>query len=123
MDLLVAHRFGVAIVESKSVSTSVRINSAGEWERLWRGRWEGMEDANLQGERQGIVLRALLTARQSEFLDRLLGFLQGTFTAMALDVFVAISDPTSTPDGHKRGAWRAWCGPLAPERPTTRPRP
>jgi hypothetical protein len=61
MDHLVVHGFGVAIVESKSVSTSVRINAAGEWERRWDRQWRGMPDPILQGERQGLVLKRLLT--------------------------------------------------------------
>lgn len=92
MDHLVVHGFGVAIVESKSVSTSVRINVAGEWERQWDGPWRGMPDPILQGERQGLVLKRLLVSRESELLDKLLGVFKGTFTLMALDVFAAISD-------------------------------
>ena len=92
MDHVVVHGFGFAIVESKSVSTSVRINAAGEWERRWDGAWRGMPDPVLQGERQGLVLKRLLVSRQDELLDRVLGLFQGTFGAMALDVFAAISD-------------------------------
>ncbi len=92
MDHLVVHGYGVTIVESKSVSTSVRINAAGEWERQWDGRWRGMPDPILQGERQGLVLKRILISRESELLDKVLGMFQGTFTNMALDVFAAISD-------------------------------
>jgi hypothetical protein len=92
MDHLVVHGFGVAIVESKSVSTSVRINAAGEWERRWGRQWRGMPDPIRQGERQGLVLKRLLTSRQDELLDKVIGLFQGTFHAMALDVFAAISD-------------------------------
>ena len=52
IDHLVLHSLGAAIIESKSVSTSVRINAANEWERLWEGAWRGMPDPLLQGERQ-----------------------------------------------------------------------
>ena len=92
MDHVIVHRFGIAIVESKSVSTSVRINASDEWERQWGGRWRGMPDPILQGERQCLVLKRLLVSRQDELLDKLLGVFQGTFWAMAQDVFVAISD-------------------------------
>ena len=93
MDHLVLHAFGAAIVESKSVSTSVRVNSAGEWERLWDGRWQGMADPVLQGERQGMLLKKLLVGRQTELLDKaIFGLLQGSFKHMALDVFAGISD-------------------------------
>ncbi|TVR97253.1 MAG: NERD domain-containing protein, partial [Trueperaceae bacterium] len=102
MDHVVVHGFGIAIVESKSVSTSVRINAAGEWERRWGGRWSGMPDAILQGERQGLVLKRLLTSRQDALLDKVLGLFKGTFGAMALDVFAAISDD-GTIERAKRG--------------------
>ncbi len=92
MDHVIVHRFGIAIVESKSVSTSVRINASDEWERQWGGRWRGMPDPILQGDRQGLVLKRLLVSRQDELLDKLLGVFQGTFWAMAQDVFAAISD-------------------------------
>jgi len=93
MDHLVVHSFGVAIVESKSVTTEVRINAAGEWERWWDRRWQGMRDPILQGERQGMLLKKLLTSRQAELLDKaVFGLLQGNFKNMALDVFAAISD-------------------------------
>ena len=92
MDHVLVHGFGIAIVESKSVSTSVRINAAGEWERRWAGAWRGMPDPILQGERQGLVLKRLLASRQAELLDKLLGLFQGTFAAMALDVYAAVSD-------------------------------
>jgi hypothetical protein len=107
MDHLVVHGFGIAIVESKSVSTSVRINHAGEWERQWDGRWRGMPDPILQGERQGLVLKRLLTARQDELLDKVLGVFQGTFGAMALDAFAAISDDGTIRRAQKRQAPRA----------------
>jgi hypothetical protein len=92
IDHLVVHPFGVAIVESKSVSTAVKINALGEWERLWQGKWVGMPDPLLQAERQGLLLRRLLHAHQAELLDRLLGRFTTTFTHMALDVFAAVSD-------------------------------
>ena len=107
MDHLVVHRFGIAIVESKSVSTSVRINAAGEWERQWDGRWRGMPDPILQGERQGLVLKRLLAARQDELLDKVLGVFKGTFGFMALDTFAAISDDGTIRRAHKRQASRA----------------
>ena len=93
MDHVVLHPFGAAIVESKSVSTSVRINAAGEWERSWNGRWQGMPDPVLQGERQGLLLKRLLASKAADLLDKLaFGLVQGTFGFMAIDAFAAISD-------------------------------
>lgn len=93
IDHLVVHSFGVAIVESKSVSTSVRITRAGEWERRSGKTWQGMPNPLLQGDRQGMVLKRLLTANTEALLDKIaLGFNQGTFHHMAIDAFAAISD-------------------------------
>lgn len=93
MDHLVLHQFGAAIVESKSVTTAVRINASDEWERSWDGRWKGMADPLLQGQRQGLLLKRLLASRDAELLDTIaFGMIQGTFTHMALDVFAGISD-------------------------------
>jgi hypothetical protein len=93
MDHLVLHQFGAAIVESKSVTTAVKINEAGEWARSWNGRWKGMPDPLLQGQRQGVLLKRLLAARADILLDSIVfGLIQGTFTHMALDVFAGIAD-------------------------------
>lgn len=93
MDHLVVHPFGIAIVESKSVSSSVRITKTGEWERRAPRGWTGMPDPLLQAQRQGMVLKRLLVSRTEDLLDKVaLGLLQGTFAAMAIDAFAAISD-------------------------------
>jgi len=92
IDHLVVHRFGVAIIESKSVTSRVRINTAGEWDRHWNGKWQGMADPLLQAERQGMLLKRLLDSRTQDLLDKvLLGAFQGTFRNMAIDIFAAIS--------------------------------
>lgn len=92
IDHLVVHPFGLAIIESKSVSSAVRINAQGEWERQHHGTWTGMPDPLLQAERQAKLLKRLLTAHEAELLDKLLGRLTGTFTLMAIDTFAAVSD-------------------------------
>lgn len=102
IDHLVVHPYGVAIIESKSVSTAVRLNAVGEWERRRNGSWAGMPDPLLQAERQARLLRRLLSSREEELLDKfLLGTLQGTFGFMATDVFAAISDEGRIERAHK----------------------
>lgn len=92
IDHLVIHRFGLAIVESKSVTSKVRVNAASEWDRFWNGKWQGMADPLLQAERQGMLLKKLLNTRTPDLLDKvLLGAFQGTFRNMAIDTFAAIS--------------------------------
>ena len=123
MDHLVLHSFGAAIVESKSVSTSVRIKAAGEWERQRDGRWQGMPDAVLQGEPQGMLLKKLLASRRAELLDKaVFGLLQGTFNHMALDVFAAISDEGTIRRAAKGQAPRAGPGRAALATPRLHPR-
>lgn len=92
IDHLVVHQNGVAIVESKSVSTTVRVNELDEWERYKDRRWTGMPNPLLQAERQARLLKSLLRSREAELLDRVLGIKQGTFAHMGINMFAAISD-------------------------------
>lgn len=96
MDHLVIHRYGVVIVESKSVTTAVRVNALGEWERRSGSHWRGMASPLLQAERQGELLKQLLDDHTEALLDRMaFGAVQTTFRNMALDALVAISDSGS----------------------------
>ena len=92
VDHLLVHRFGIAIVESKSISTRVRINAQDEWERFWNGHWRGMPDPLLQAERQGLLIKRLLASRKTALLDKVLGLVQGTFRYIAIDTYAAVSD-------------------------------
>ncbi len=93
MDHLVIHRFGIVIIESKSVSTAVRVNANGEWERKLGSDWRGMPSPIRQARRQAELLKRLLTDHKTALLDRIvLGMIQSGFTNMALDVVVAVSD-------------------------------
>ncbi len=64
IDHLVLHPFGLIIVESKSVTTTVRINAHGEWTRWCGGSSRGMPSPMLQAERQRDVLDNLLASRE-----------------------------------------------------------
>ena len=92
VDHLVIHPFGIAIVESKSVASAVRINARDEWERRQGRGWVGMANPLLQAERQGKLLKSLLKSREPDLLDKVLGLAQGTFSMMAVDTYAAISD-------------------------------
>lgn len=93
IDHLVLHRSGAVIVESKSVTTAVRINERDEWARQWNGRWTGMPSPVLQAGRQADVLRALLQDHKEELLGKVLfGMRQKSFRAFVIDVLVAVSD-------------------------------
>ncbi len=93
IDHLVFHRAGFIIVESKSVTSAVRINDREEWARQWNGRWSGMPSPVLQARRQADLLRALLQAHKVDLRNKILfGLKQGGFMAFIIDVVVAISD-------------------------------
>lgn len=42
IDHLIVHRRGMMVIESKSVTSQVRINEREEWSRLWDGDWKGI---------------------------------------------------------------------------------
>jgi len=93
IDHLILHRWGVILIESKSVTSRVVINAHGEWTRHFERKVSGMPSPILQAQRQGQFLRSYLYDHQEGLLAKLLlGKLQKTFTCMTLDVLVAISD-------------------------------
>lgn len=91
IDHLVVHDYGMFIVESKSVTSKVKINEDGSWERFWGAQSTGMPSPVLQAERQGKLLREFLDAHKEELLSKRLG-IQRTFERMPIKIIVAISD-------------------------------
>lgn len=91
LDHLLLHRHGMVIVESKSVSTRVRINAHGEWVRCSERGEQGMPSPIQQVRLQSEFLRGYLEAHREELLGKFLGR-QGSFARMPLDLRVAISD-------------------------------
>ncbi len=93
IDHLIVSKYGLVIVESKSVTSKVRYNEKGEWFRLWDNHWVGMPNAVKQAERQGEALKELLNNNHTFLLDKyLFGRLQKTFAKMRIDHIVAVSD-------------------------------
>ena len=93
IDHLLLHRSGAVIVESKSVTSTVRINERDEWTRNWNGRWTGMPSPVLQAKRQADFLRKSLQDRREELRGKaVFGLVQKGFRALVIDVVVAISD-------------------------------
>lgn len=96
IDHLVLHRSGFILIESKSVTSKVRIHQNGEWERLWNNHWQGMASPIKQAERQAEFLRAALQAYRDQLLGKLLfGHLQMGFRNVPFEILVAISDSGS----------------------------
>ncbi len=62
VDHLVLHPYGLVAIESKSVTTTVRVNAHGEWTRWYNGGQCGMPSPLLQVQRQLDLLDRLLRA-------------------------------------------------------------
>jgi len=92
IDHLVLHRYGMIIIESKSVTTRVEVNELGEWKRWFNNAWQGMPSPILQAQRQGKFIKDYLEANVETLLNKKLFGNQSHFTKMPIDVLVAISD-------------------------------
>lgn len=92
IDHLVLHRYGMVIIESKSVTTRVEVNDLGEWKRWFNNTWQGMPSPILQAQRQGRFLKDYLEGYVETLLNKSLFGIQSHFTKMPIDVLVAISD-------------------------------
>jgi hypothetical protein len=90
IDHLVIHRYGIVIIESKSVTTRVEVNELGEWKR-WFNIWQGMPSPILQAQRQEKFLKDYLEDHVEILLNKKV-FGKSHFTKMPIDVLVAISD-------------------------------
>lgn len=91
IDHLVLHRYGMVIIESKSVTTRIEVNELGEWKRLFNNAWQGMPSPILQAQRQEKFLKDYLEKHVETLLGKIL-FMQTHFTKMPIDILVAISD-------------------------------
>lgn len=92
-DHLVLFAKGMVIIESKSVTSKVKINKLGEWSRFWDGGWRGFASPIQQAKRQVEFLQNLLTAHKTELRGKLLfGTLQRGFRMFPIDILIAISD-------------------------------
>jgi hypothetical protein len=91
IDHLVLHRHGFVVVESKSVTTRVRVNELGEWSRYWK-RWDGMRSPVQQARLQIELLRRALNENCERLIGKYLGLLQMGFSNCPFEVLVAISD-------------------------------
>ena len=93
LDHLILHRWGLLVIESKSVAGEVSVNEHGEWTRWWNRQERGMPSPVLQARRQLDLLLALLGDHTADLMDRsLLGLRQRTFAGMRTGVLVAVSD-------------------------------
>ena len=107
IDHLLIHRWGMFIVESKSVISEVRVRPDGsggdEWTRMWNGAEKGMPSPIRQAKRQGEFLRTYLRRQDERLLGSFpsecehsrkatIGSDQRGFRNLPVQLVVAISD-------------------------------
>lgn len=94
IDHLVVTRFGLAIVESKSIHGTISITRHDEhrehWSRSYRGREEGIPSPVRQVQEQGRLLHEYLRENREQMLGKLL-FVQKGFGHCPVDTFVGVS--------------------------------
>lgn len=92
IDHLILYEYGFILIESKSITGEVRVNSDEEWSRSYNDKWSGMPSPIQQIGLQEKLLRDLLYENREELLDKILfGTLQTTFGGRCWDQFCAIS--------------------------------
>ena len=107
IDHLIVHRWGVFIVESKSVTGEVRVRPDGtggdEWSRVWQDRERGMPSPIRQAKRQAEFLRTILQRNRTELVGRqdlgfrtvakvMVGTDQRGFKNMPMQLVISVSD-------------------------------
>ncbi len=91
IDHLILHKYGMIIIESKSVTTKVEINEREEWIRWFDNTPKGMPSPIQQAKRQGEFLKSYLNQFAPVLLGRVV-MLQKYFGGMPIDYIVSISD-------------------------------
>jgi hypothetical protein len=95
IDHLVVTRYGLALVESKSIHGKVSITRHDEnrehWTREFRGRQEGMPSPVLQVQEQARLLQDFLSTHREKILGKALFVLQKGFRYCPFDVYVGVS--------------------------------
>lgn len=106
IDHLIVHRFGMFIIESKSVTGKVTVRDDGggdEWTRSFGSKVTGFRSPIGQAKDQGVLLRAFLQRHRTQLLGKL-GFGTATlaravrgddqrgFRCLPIQIVVAISD-------------------------------
>jgi ssDNA-binding Zn-finger/Zn-ribbon topoisomerase 1 len=91
IDHLVVYKYGFILIESKSITGEVRVNSEGEWSRSYQGKWSGIPSPVKQVDLQLALLHELLAANVEKLLGKLFNKLQTKFGGRKWDALCAIS--------------------------------
>jgi len=95
IDHLIVYRYGFVLIESKSLNEEVRVNSLGEWMRLFNRKWSNITSPIKHVEMQQVLLKALFAANASSILGKLIfNTLQQRFSGRSWDQLHAISANT-----------------------------
>lgn len=92
IDHLVMHRWGLVIIESKSISGEIEVNEHEECTRRFGAREVGMPSPILQAGRQRDFLVDLLQQSRTQLRRKVFGLRHGGFGNCPVDLFAAISD-------------------------------
>ena len=92
IDHLVLCRYGLVIIESKSVRSKVKYEGE-EWFRLWDNHWTGMKNPVIQAEEQAHALKELLCQNNERIFNKSTAVtIAKNFLDLPIHCFVAISD-------------------------------
>ncbi len=95
IDHLVVTRYGLFLVESKSIHSTVSITRHDErrehWSRTFRGREEGIPSPVRQVQEQGRLLHEFLRENREQILGKLLGLMQKGYKNCPVDTLVGVS--------------------------------
>lgn len=93
IDHLVLHRFGLVLIESKSVTGTIEVNRQLEFVRTFGRNRSGMKSPITQVEMQKQLLQALLNDSKEQLRRKvMMGMVQAQFSDERFKTFVAISD-------------------------------
>ncbi|MCA9125167.1 MAG: NERD domain-containing protein [Planctomycetales bacterium] len=93
IDHLVLHRFGLVLIESKSVTGTIEVNRQLEFVRTFGRNRSGMKSPITQVEMQKELLQALLNDHKEQLRRKvMMGMVQAQFSDERFKTFVAISD-------------------------------
>ena len=73
IDHLIIYPYGFVLMESKSITGEIKVNSFSEWTRSFNNNWSGMPSPIKQVELQQRLLRELLFENSHKILPKLLG--------------------------------------------------
>ena len=91
IDHLIVYPFGFVLIESKSITGEVKVNSVGEWTRSSNNRWSGMASPIKQVEIQQKLLREMLFENRESILSKLFGIKQQSFGMRCWNNLCAVS--------------------------------